>query len=84
MASARDDLGWRGDRLYRRLSNQQGAEFDQEFIKMMVDDHEEDVKAFEKHAKDADDTDVRAFAAKHLPALRDHLERARTLAKMTK
>ena len=62
----------------RQLS---GAEFDKKYIDMMVEDHEEDVKLFKEAADDADDADVKAFAAKTLPTLQKHLERVTTLDK---
>ncbi|CCH53404.1 outer membrane protein-like protein [Fibrisoma limi BUZ 3] len=58
-----------------------GAEFDKKYIDMMVEDHEEDVKLFKEAADDADDADVKAFAAKTLPTLQKHLERVTTLDK---
>ena len=77
-------LGWWGDRQYRRLAKENGADFDRNFIDRMVDDHEKDVKMFEKKASDADDPDVRAFAAKQLPTLRQHLSQAQNLAQNVK
>jgi putative membrane protein len=43
---------------------------------MMVSDHKEDVAEFEKEAKSGKDADVKAFAAKTLPTLKEHLEMA--------
>lgn len=77
-------LGWWGDRQYRRLAKENGADFDRDFIARMVDDHEKDVKMFEKKASDANDPDVRAFAAKQLPTLRQHLSQAQNLAQNEK
>lgn len=57
----------------RKLS---GSEFDREYMKHMVRDHKEDVKEFKKAAEDAKDPEVRAFAAKTLPILQDHLKLA--------
>src|SRR3954469_8337037 len=51
------------------LSKKDGADFDKAYMKMMVKDHEDDVKEFEKASKDAEDADVKAFAAKTLPTL---------------
>jgi putative membrane protein len=77
-------LGWWGDRQYHRLAKESGTDFDRDFIDRMVDDHEKDVKMFEKKANDADDPDVRAFAAKQLPTLRQHLSQAQNLAQNEK
>jgi len=65
---------------FEKLSKLNGADFDATYIKRMVADHVHDVSAFETEANDGQDPDVRAFANKALPTLRDHLERARELA----
>jgi putative membrane protein len=46
---------------------------------LMVDDHKEDVNKFEKAANDCKDPDIKAFAAKHVPALKQHLQTAEAL-----
>lgn len=63
-----------------KLSKLSGAEFDKEYISAMVKDHEDDVKAFETQSKEGNDADVKAFAAKTLPTLQDHLQMARNAA----
>jgi putative membrane protein len=67
------------DRAYNRLNKKSGSEFDQEFVEHMVDEHEKDVKMFEKAASDAKDPEVRAFASKHVADLREHLQQAQSL-----
>jgi len=63
----------------KKLENLSGADFDRAFIKMAVNDHEKNVKEFEKASQKADDSDVKAFASKTLPTLREHLQQAKTL-----
>jgi putative membrane protein len=63
----------------KKLQGLSGTEFDREFVKMAVNDHQKDVKEFEKAAKDADDTELKSFAAKTLPTLRQHLQQAKSL-----
>jgi len=58
-------------------------DLDEDYIKQMVDDHEEAVKLFEKASK-SDDTEIAAFAQKTLPTLQHHLTMARDLKKMVK
>jgi putative membrane protein len=58
-----------------------GADFDKGFVSAMVSDHKKAVKAFEKAANEAKDTDVKAFAAKTLPTLKEHLTMAEDLQK---
>ena len=67
------------DRHYRKLAGRTGSEFDQEFIDMVVDHHDDDVRLFQKAAKDAQDSDVRSFASNHLASLQAHLDRANSL-----
>lgn len=66
-----------------KLSKLKGAEFDREYVKAMVEDHEKDVTAFDATAKTAADADVKAYATKTLPTLRMHLQMIRDIqAKM--
>jgi putative membrane protein len=62
----------------------QAKDFDKEFVdEVGVDDHQHDIKLFEKASKDADDAQVKAFAAKTLPTLKAHREHAEGLKKTT-
>ena len=62
------------------LTAKNGEEFDKDYISMMVDDHQDDIKLFEKCAKnDKEDADVKAFAAKTLPTLYKHLDAAKAI-----
>jgi len=63
----------------KKLETLSGTDFDREFVRMAVSDHEKDVKEFEKEAQKADDSDVRAFAQKTAPTLREHLQQAKSL-----
>lgn len=63
------------------LAKLSGTEFDKKYVDLMVEDHEEDVKLFKEAADDADDADLKAFAAKTLPTLQKHLERITTIDK---
>ena len=62
-----------------RLMKLTGANFDQAFTQQMTDDHESAIKDFDDAAHNAADADVKAFAAKTLPALREHLKMAQDL-----
>ena len=62
-----------------RLSGLSGADFDRAYMSEMVRDHTEDVALFESAAQTASDADVKAFAARSLPMLRDHLALARQI-----
>jgi putative membrane protein len=65
---------------FDRLSQLKGAEFDRAYIKDMLKDHREDVALFEAMSKSGSDPDLRAFAIKTLPTLREHYQLARKLA----
>ncbi len=67
-----------------KMTEKKGTDFDKDYMNLMIDDHKDDVDAFEKAARDAKDPDVRAFASKYVPTLRTHLERARTVKDMLK
>jgi putative membrane protein len=60
-----------------RLSGLSGADFDRAYMSEMVRDHTEDVALFERAAQTASDADVKAYAARSLPMLREHLALAR-------
>jgi len=58
------------------LNKLSGAEFDREYSKMMVSDHKEDIKKFQKEADGGTDGDLKQFASSTLPALKQHLSMA--------
>ncbi len=60
-----------------RLSRLSGAEFDREYVKAMVEDHEKSVKSFQMQVEGGTDAEIKDFAAKTLPALQMHLETIR-------
>lgn len=58
----------------------EGDRFDRQYADTMgVKAHEDTVKMFQKAASGAKDPDVKAFAAKTLPALQEHLKMSRDL-----
>jgi len=62
-----------------QLSGLKGAEFDRAYMAHMVEDHEKDVKAFEQESQSGQDPEVKAWAAKQLPTLREHLSQAKSV-----
>jgi len=62
-----------------KLSGLSGAEFDREYGKMMLSDHRKDVSEFEKQSTRGTDADLKAFATKTLPTLKEHLQMAESL-----
>jgi putative membrane protein len=61
------------------LAELDGAAFDKKFAAIMVKDHEEAVSLFDEEAKTGKDPELKAFAAKTLPTLKDHLKMAKAL-----
>lgn len=74
----RKDHGDHAD-VQERLAKLSGAEFDREYMKAMVDDHQDAVNEVERKAENADNPEVRQWASKTLPTLRQHLEQARQI-----
>lgn len=66
--------------LMTRLRKLDGAEFDREYSRAMLDDHRKDVAKFEQQARTAHDPEVKAFAERTLPTLKQHLAKAESLA----
>lgn len=59
-----------------RLSKLSGEAFDRAYIRDMVADHRVDVAEFRHEANGGKDPDVKAWAAKTLPTLENHLKMA--------
>jgi putative membrane protein len=54
--------------------------FDRRYVNQIgVEAHEDTVELFEKAAREAQDAEVKAFATRLLPSLREHLQAARSL-----
>ena len=56
-----------------------GAAFDRGFVEAQVKAHQEAISLFEQQAKNGSDADIKAFAQKQLPGLRNHLKQAQDL-----
>jgi len=66
------------------LSKRKDASFDRHYAEAIgVKAHEDTIKLFRKEAEKGDDPDVKAWAAKTLPALTHHLELAQNLKTKT-
>lgn len=61
------------DKKMEKMEKMSG-DFDKEYLDSMVKDHDKDIAAFEKEAKDGKDADVKGFASKTLPTLKKHLQ----------
>lgn len=63
-----------------RLAKLSGDAFDKAYMHEMVTDHQQDVAAFKREATAGKDADFRAWAAKTLPTLQQHLQMAKVTA----
>jgi putative membrane protein len=63
---------------YDRLAKISGRDFDREFSRHLVDDHEKDLQKFKSEA-DMKNGPTSALAAQQLPTLERHLQMAQTL-----
>jgi hypothetical protein len=63
------------------LEKLNGADFDQQYAKDMLEDHVTDIKKFQKASQQIQDTDVKEYAQTCLPVLQRHLQHAEAAAK---
>ena len=68
---------------YDRLSKLSGADFDREYARLMVKDHEKDVAEFQKESRSGKDDPIKNFAVQTLPTLQEHLQLAKQMEKST-
>lgn len=63
-----------------KLSKLSGADFDREFMRHQLKMHQDAVSLFERQANKGKDADLKAFAERMLPTLRDHQQAAKDVA----
>jgi putative membrane protein len=64
-----------------RLESLSGAQFDQAYMSMMIQDHQADAAKFENQSRNADSPQVRELAARSLPVLQQHLSLAQQVGR---
>jgi len=64
-----------------RLSKLSPTEFDREYAKAMVEDHQKDLAAFQREASSGKNDVLKVFAMDSLPMLKEHLNQAREIVK---
>jgi putative membrane protein len=62
-----------------QMSKMNGGAFDQAYLADQVKDHEKTIALFEKEARSGNDAELKAFAKKTLPTLKEHLTAVRGL-----
>ncbi|TCZ60960.1 DUF4142 domain-containing protein [Roseicella aquatilis] len=74
-----ESIGAEQQQIYDNLSKLRGRAFDRAYAAAMVQNHQQDLQAFRQQAESGTDRDVKAFAARHVPVLEEHLRMAQAL-----
>lgn len=74
----------RHSRIMTGLQGKSGNEFDREYLREMVNVHQEDLDKFKKQAERSKNPDVRAFASKNVLVFQLHLDSAKLIIKQLK
>ena len=61
------------------LQKKSGSDFDKMYMDMMLDDHKDDIKEFQKAGNNCKDADLKNFAITTLPVLEKHLDSAKAI-----
>lgn len=65
------------------MSKESGTDFDRRYVESQIKDHGQTVKEFEKYIAKAGDADLKRFAEKTLPTLKEHQRQIHALAEQT-
>ncbi|MVT43925.1 DUF4142 domain-containing protein [Chitinophaga oryziterrae] len=68
----------------RDMEKLSGKDFDKHYMDMMVSDHKDDIKMFDKAASDLTDPELKTFASNTLPTLRAHQDSAKAIYEVVK
>jgi len=69
-------MGNERQRKVDNLRDKTGAEFDKEYMDLMVSDHRDVIDEFEDQAEDGKDAELKSWASTKIEALRHHLQEA--------
>ena len=61
------------------LKTKSGKDFDQAFMKQMIEDHQKAISLFENEVKNGQNEQIRTWAKKTLPTLKQHLQQAQKI-----
>jgi len=75
------DIEAKDKALKTRLEKLNGKTFDRTYMRNMVSDHKMDIAEFKREANSGKDPEVKAWAAKMLPTLEEHLKDAQAANK---
>ena len=74
-------MGKREQEALDKVAKLSGPAFDKAYLEMEIKDHTKDLSVFQKETKDGKDPDVKAWAAKSVSAIEEHLKMAHDLMK---
>ena len=63
-----------------KLSKLSGAQFDKEYMRFMVQDHQKDIAEFQKAMNNVQDNDLKQFIQQTVPTMQEHLQMAQQIA----
>lgn len=63
------------------MSKKSGAQFDKDYMNMMVIDHKKDIDAFKKASANLSNDAIKSYATRTLPVLQKHLDSALAITK---
>ena len=66
-------------RKLNELSMKSELDFDNSFIDLMIEEHENAIGLFEAHLQNGENLDLKKWVEKKLPALKEHLDEAREI-----
>ena len=72
-------MGAEKQQMANKLMGMKGADFDREYMTMMVDDHNKELMKFQDAAHMLNDAELKAFAAENVMVLREHLTKAKEI-----
>lgn len=64
---------------FKNLNDQTGADFDRKYLDIMIDNHEDEIKKYEKYVEDSKDDEIKTWASNTLNGLRTHLQHTKEL-----
>lgn len=79
--SVPDSLDREHEKLIDKLWSLEGEEFDKEFMRAEIRDHEQAVNLYQREASSGQDSDLKEFARGCVPILQEHLNHAKNIAK---
>lgn len=65
---------------YNDLAEKSGEDYEKAYCKLMVDDHEADIKEFKEEAENGADGELKTWASGKVPTQEHHLSRAKEIS----